>query len=156
MKPRHKRFVLVLTSLIFVSIAVALLLKVFQSNLVYFFTPTEISEGKIEEGRNLRLGGLVVEGSVKRLPGTLTVHFSITDTNASVPVIYSGILPDLFRETKGVVVEGVLGLDGVIKAERVLAKHDENYMPPEAIEAIKNAADLKDAMNESVVNKNDR
>jgi cytochrome c-type biogenesis protein CcmE len=120
-----------------VGAATALVLNAFQSNLVFFYTPTQIDAKEAPSGRTFRLGGLVVEGSVKR--DGVKVAFAVTDTAKTVPVQFSGILPDLFKEGKGVVAQGQLE-NGVFQAKEVLAKHDENYMPPEAAEALKNAA----------------
>ena len=118
-------------------VAVALVLNAFQSNLVFFFAPTDVVENKAPQGRTFRVGGLVEEKSVKR--EGVTVRFNVTDTAKTIPVVYTGILPDLFREGKGVVAQGKLGPDGVFTASEVLAKHDENYMPPEAAEAVNRA-----------------
>ncbi len=118
-------------------VAVALVLNAFQSNLVFFFTPTHVVENKAPQRRTFRVGGLVEEKSVKR--EGVVVRFNVTDTAKTIPVIYTGILPDLFKEGKGVVAQGKLGTDGVFTASEVLAKHDENYMPPEAAEAVKRA-----------------
>jgi cytochrome c-type biogenesis protein CcmE len=122
-----------------IAVAVALVLRAFNSNLVFFFTPTEVSQNKAPKDRTFRIGGLVTEGSVQRKPDGLTVAFTVTDTMQSIPVRYTGILPDLFKEGKGVVAQGKIGGDGVFTASEVLAKHDENYMPPEAAEALKRA-----------------
>jgi cytochrome c-type biogenesis protein CcmE len=116
-----------------------LVLNVFQSNLVFFFTPTQVSQNEAPRDRAFRIGGLVEEGSVVREQDALTVRFKVTDTAKTIPVVYTGILPDLFKEGKGVVAQGRLGNDGIFKANEVLAKHDENYMPPEAAEAVKKA-----------------
>ena len=139
MKPRHKRLAAVAFGLAALGIAAALVLSAFQENLVFFFTPTQIAQNEAPQGRTFRVGGLVENGSVKRSPDGLTVHFVVTDTARSVPVVYKGLLPDLFREGKGVVTQGRLGPDGVFVANEVLAKHDENYMPPEAAEALQKA-----------------
>ena len=120
-------------------VATALVLNVFQSNLVFFFTPTQVSLNEAPRDRAFRIGGLVEEGSVVREKDALTVRFKVTDTAKAIPVVYTGILPDLFKEGKGVVAQGRLGSDGTFKANEVLAKHDENYMPPEAAEAVKKA-----------------
>jgi cytochrome c-type biogenesis protein CcmE len=120
-----------------VGAATALVLNAFQSNLVFFYTPTQIAAKEAPGGRTFRLGGLVVKGSVKR--DGVNVSFEVTDTAKTVPVQFAGILPDLFKEGKGVVAQGQLE-NGVFQAKEVLAKHDENYMPPEAAEALKNAA----------------
>jgi cytochrome c-type biogenesis protein CcmE len=114
-------------------------LSAFQKNLVFFFTPTQVAANEAPQGRAFRVGGLVVPGSLKRQADGLTVQFVVTDTAKSIPVVYKGILPDLFREGKGVVTQGRLGPDGVFRASEVLAKHDENYMPPEAADALKQA-----------------
>ena len=118
-------------------LAAALVLNAFRSNLVFFFTPSQIAAHEAPAGRSLRIGGLVEAGSVKR--EGVTVHFTVTDTAQSIPVVYTGILPDLFKEGKGVVAQGELDAQGVFQASEVLAKHDENYMPPEAAEALKRA-----------------
>jgi cytochrome c-type biogenesis protein CcmE len=137
MTPRRKRMAIALGVVAVVGAATALVLNAFQSNLVFFYTPTQIAAKEAPSGRTFRLGGLVVEGSVKR--DGVKVNFEVTDTAKTVPVQFSGILPDLFKEGKGVVAQGQLE-NGVFQAKEVLAKHDENYMPPEAAEALKNAA----------------
>ena len=137
MTPRRKRMAIALGVVAVVGAATALVLNAFQSNLVFFYTPTQIAAKEAPSGRTFRLGGLVVEGSVKR--DGVKVNFEVTDTAKIVPVQFSGILPDLFKEGKGVVAQGQLE-NGVFQAKEVLAKHDENYMPPEAAEALKNAA----------------
>jgi len=137
MTPRRKRMAIALGILAVVGAATALVLNAFQSNLVFFYTPTQIDAKEAPSGRTFRLGGLVVAGSVKR--DGVKVAFEVTDTAKTVPVQFSGILPDLFKEGKGVVAQGQLE-NGVFQAKEVLAKHDENYMPPEAAEALKNAA----------------
>ena len=146
MKPRHKRTALILAGLAVLGGATLLVLNAFQSNLVFFYTPTQIAANEAPQGRNFRIGGLVEAGSVKRQPDGLTVHFVVTDTAKNVPVTFTGILPDLFKEGKGVVAQGKLGADGVFAASEVLAKHDENYMPPEAADALERA---NKAMQES-------
>jgi len=138
MKPRHKRLALIVTGLVIVVLAAGLILNAFRSNLVFFYTPSQIAAREAPVGRGFRLGGLVEQGSVKRTEG-VTVTFVVTDTTHRVAVRYSGLLPDLFREGKGVVVEGRLADDGLFHATGVLAKHDENYMPPEAAEALATA-----------------
>ncbi|MGJ7613965.1 MULTISPECIES: cytochrome c maturation protein CcmE [unclassified Variovorax] len=139
MKARGRRGLAILAGLAAVGIASALVLNAFRSNLVFFFSPSQVvaKEAPLEHG--FRLGGLVEEGSIRRSAQGLTVHFVVTDTARTVPVVYTGLLPDLFREGKGVVAQGRLGADGVFRADQVLAKHDENYMPPEAAEALKKA-----------------
>jgi cytochrome c-type biogenesis protein CcmE len=137
MTPRRKRFAIALGILAVVGGATTLVLNAFQSNLVFFFSPSQIVAKEAPLGRTFRLGGLVVAGSVQR--EGVAVRFEVTDTATTVPVQFSGILPDLFKEGKGVVAQGKLE-NGVFQAKEVLAKHDENYMPPEAAEALKNAA----------------
>ena len=139
MKARHRRFMLIALGLCVIGVAVTLVLRAFNSNLVFFFTPTQVAENKAPVDRTFRIGGLVNAGSVKRQPDGLTVTFEVTDTAKIIPVTYTGILPDLFKEGKGVVAQGKIGQDGVFRAAEVLAKHDENYMPPEAAEALKKA-----------------
>ena len=139
MKARHKRIGGILAGLAALGLASALVLNAFQSNLVFFFSPTQVAANEAPKGRSFRVGGLVEQGSIKRESGSLTIRFVVTDLSKTVPVVYTGLLPDLFKEGKGVVAQGSLGLDGVFKAEQVLAKHDENYMPPEAAEALKRA-----------------
>ena len=117
----------------------ALVLGAFRENLVFFFTPTEVVANKAPQGRTFRIGGMVEKGSVKRQADGVTVQFTVTDTAKSIPVTFRGALPDLFREGKGVVAQGQLGSDGVFRANEVLAKHDENYMPPEAKQAVEKA-----------------
>lgn len=137
MKPRHKRLAFIVGGVASLGIATALVLNAFQSNLVFFFTPTQIAAGEAPKDRTFRIGGMVKEGSVKRQD--LTVQFVVTDTARETPVTYTGILPDLFRETKGVVAQGRLDASGLFVASEVLAKHDENYMPPEAQHAVDEA-----------------
>ena len=139
MKARHRRFIWVALGLLIIGVAVTLVLRAFNSNLVFFFTPSEVAENKAPTDRTFRIGGLVSAGSIKRQPDGLTVAFEVTDTAKTIPVTYKGILPDLFKEGKGVVAQGKIGPDGVFRAAEVLAKHDENYMPPEAAEALKRA-----------------
>lgn len=139
MKARHKRLTLILAGLALLGGAVALILSAFQDNLVFFHTPTEVAEGKAPTGRSFRIGGLVEGGSIKRAADGITVNFVVTDTAKSILVSYKGPLPDLFKEGKGAVVQGKLGPDGVFMASEVLAKHDENYMPPEAQHAVDQA-----------------
>ena len=136
MKPRHKRLTLVASGIAAIAAAGVLVLGAFQQNLVFFFTPTQVAANEAPTGRSFRIGGLVENGSVKRKPDGVTVQFTVTDTVKNVPVEYRGPLPDLFREGKGVVSQGRLGTDGVFRADEVLAKHDENYMPPEAKHAL--------------------
>lgn len=139
MKPRHKRLILVGTGLAALAVAAGFVLAAFQKNLVFFFTPSQVVANEAPFGRSFRIGGLVEKGSLKRLPDGVTVRFIVTDTAKSVAVTYRGPLPDLFREGKGVVAQGRLTPDGVFRADEVLAKHDENYMPPEAKQAVEQA-----------------
>ena len=136
MKTRTRRFAWIAAGLAVLAIAAALVLNAFQSNLVFFFTPSQIAAKEAPQGRAFRVGGLVEAGSLAREPNSLTVRFRVTDTAQTIPVTYTGLLPDLFKEGKGVVAQGTLGPDGVFRATDVLAKHDENYMPPEAKAAI--------------------
>ena len=137
MKPRNKRLIAIAGGLAVLGAAAALVLTAFQENLVFFFTPTQVAAKEAPTGRTFRIGGMVEKGSVKR--EGVEVRFVVTDTAKSVPVVYSGALPDLFREGKGVVAQGQLGPDGVFRAREVLAKHDENYMPPDAAHAVEQA-----------------
>ena len=139
MKPRTRRALWIAAGLAGLGIAVALVINAFQSNLVFFFTPSQVAAQEAPRDRAFRIGGLVEAGSVARERDGLTVRFRVTDTAKTIPVVYTGILPDLFREGKGVVAQGRIGADGTFKASEVLAKHDENYMPPEAAEALKKA-----------------
>ena len=139
MKARHRRFAWILVGLAALGVAVALVLNAFRSNLVFFFSPSQVIANEAPVGRPFRIGGLVENGSIKRIPNSVDVTFVVTDTAQRVPVTYSGLLPDLFKEGKGVVAQGKLGADGVFRAEQVLAKHDENYMPPEAAAAVDQA-----------------
>ncbi len=139
MKPRHKRLALIAGGIAALAVTAALVLNAFQSNLVFFFSPSQVAAGEAPRDRAFRIGGLVQVGSVKRNQEGLTVQFVVTDTAKDIPVVYAGILPDLFREGKGVVAQGKLGADGVFRANEVLAKHDENYMPPDAQHAVDQA-----------------
>ena len=144
MKPRSKRALAVVLALAALGVASALVLRAFQSNLVFFFSPSQVVADEAPRERSFRIGGLVEEGSIKRDGQSLTVQFAVTDLAHKIPVSYTGLLPDLFKEGKGVVAEGKLSADGVFQASQVLAKHDENYMPPEAADALKNAATHKE------------
>ena len=137
MKPRHKRLIAIAAGVVALGIAAALVLNAFQQNLVFFFTPTQVAANEAPQGRTFRIGGMVEKGSVKR--EGVEVRFVVTDTAKTIPVLYSGALPDLFREGKGVVAAGRLRADGSFEATEVLAKHDENYMPPEAAGALEKA-----------------
>lgn len=145
MKRRHKRIVFILIGLAGLSVAAFLVASAFRNNLVFFFSPTQVAAKEAPVNRTFRVGGLVQDGSLKRETDGLTVRFIVTDTAASVPVVYKGILPDLFKEGKGCVAQGRMDSEGVFHAEQVLAKHDENYMPPEAGQAIDKAKHAKDA-----------
>ncbi len=149
MKPRHKRLAIIGGVVTSVAVAAGLVLNAFQSNLVFFYSPSQVVAREAPSGRTFRVGGLVKEGSVKR-SGT-EVQFAVTDTAQTMQVKYVGILPDLFKEGKGVVAQGQIGADGVFVAREVLAKHDENYMPPEAAEALKRAAQANEKIANSVV-----
>jgi cytochrome c-type biogenesis protein CcmE len=141
MTPRQKRMSLVGLMVVGVAVAAFLGLTAFQKNLLYFYTPAQVAAGEAPKGYPFRVGGLVVAGSVKRSEG-VTVHFSVTDGVATVPVVYSGILPDLFREGQGIISIGQMNESGVFTASEVLAKHDENYMPPEVGEALKKSGQM--------------
>lgn len=136
MTRKQRRSVLIGTCLAVLGLAVGLVLFALEDSIVFFYSPSDVTEKHIKPGQRIRLGGLVEEGSVKRGENT-TVQFTVTDTAKTIPVLYTGVLPDLFREGQGVVTEGKLGSDGVFIADSVLAKHDENYMPPEVAEALK-------------------
>jgi cytochrome c-type biogenesis protein CcmE len=148
MKTRHKRLAIAAGVVLVIAAAATLILQAFQSNLVFFFSPSQIVSKEAPVGRTFRLGGMVVKDSVKR--DGVAVNFQVTDTAQTVPVHFEGILPDLFKEGKGVVAQGQLH-DGVFVAKEVLAKHDENYMPPEAAEALKNAAKSNEKTAASLV-----
>ncbi len=145
MKPRYKRLILIASGLATLGLAAWLVLSAFQQNMVFFFTPTQILAGEAPQGRSFRMGGMVEMGSIKRQADGMTVTFIVTDNAQRIPVQYRGILPDLFKEGKGVVAQGKLGTDKLFLAEEVLAKHDENYMPPEAAYALKKGKETKDA-----------
>ena len=151
MTPRRKRMTIIAGIVVAAGAATALVLNAFRSNLVFFYSPSQIASKEAPVGRTFRLGGLVQAGSLKR-DGT-TVSFLVTDTAQTIPVRYQGILPDLFKEGKGVVAQGQIGPDGVFVAREVLAKHDENYMPPEAAEALKHAKSVNAKVADSVVKK---
>ncbi|MEK6735315.1 MAG: cytochrome c maturation protein CcmE [Pseudomonadota bacterium] len=145
MKPRHKKLAMIVAGVTALGVASILVLNAFQSNLVFFFSPTQVAANEAPIGKSFRIGGLVEEGSVQREDGSTTVRFSVTDTAKTIPVVYTGILPDLFREGKGIVAQGKISADGIFKADEVLAKHDENYMPPEAASALEQAAKAQKA-----------
>ena len=151
MKPRTKRIAIVAGGLVALAVAAGLVLTAFQQNLVFFFTPSQVADKEAPQGKTFRIGGMVEKGSVARQADGLTVHFMVTDTAKSIPVVYRGALPDLFREGKGVVAQGRVGADGVFMASEVLAKHDENYMPPEAADAVKRAGEVNRKAAQTVV-----
>ncbi len=148
MTTKQKRLALILGGLCVLGVATALVLTAFNQNLVFFFTPSQITAKEAPTGRTFRLGGMVEVGSVKR--EGINVSFRVTDTAQIVPVTYSGILPDLFKEGKGVVAQGTLGDDGVFRAKEVLAKHDENYMPPEAATAVERATKAREMASKTL------
>jgi cytochrome c-type biogenesis protein CcmE len=152
MKRRHKRIGIIIVALAGLSVATYLVASAFRNNLVFFFSPTQVAAKEAPVNRTFRIGGLVEEGTVKRESDGLTVRFTVTDTAASIPVVYKGILPDLFKEGRGCVAQGRIGADGVFQADEVLAKHDENYMPPEAGEAIDKAKHAREASKSVVPN----
>ena len=150
MKRRHKRIGFIVIALVSLSIAAYLVASAFRNNLVFFFSPTQVAAKEAPINRTFRVGGLVQEGTLKR--DGLNVQFIVTDTAASIPVVYNGILPDLFKEGRGCVAQGKIGADGVFHAEQVLAKHDENYMPPEAGQALDKAKHAREAAKTVVEN----
>ena len=140
MTPKRKqRLIFVMVLLVGFGAATGLALFAFQNNLLYFYSPSQIASGEVETGQMFRLGGLVVEGSVERESDGITTQFELTDTAGSITVSYTGLLPDLFREGQGIVAQGKINPQGVFVAQEVLAKHDENYMPPEVADALKEA-----------------
>lgn len=145
MTPRRRRMVAMTGGLVCLVAATALVLTAFEQNMLYFYTPTQIAAGEAPEGRRLRVGGLVEQGSVRRTPGSLEVRFDVTDLDRTITVAYAGVLPDLFREGQGVVAHGWLGTDGLFEADEVLARHDENYMPPEVAEMLEERGHPPDA-----------
>ena len=150
MKPRHKRLALIAVALAGLGVAAALVLNAFRSNLVFFFSPSQVFSKEAPVNKKFRLGGLVEKGSLRREADGLTVEFIVTDTAKDIHVRYTGILPDLFREGQGMVAQGKLGDDGVFYADEVLAKHDEKYMPPEVAAALKEAKGKKNGADSSV------
>ena len=139
MKKRHRNLLLIAAVVVALGVVAALVLNAFRSNLVFFFSPTQVVNGESPHERTFRIGGLVEKGSLTREADGVTAHFRVTDTVQTIPVTYKGLLPDLFKEGKGVVAEGRLNSSGVFVATQVLAKHDENYMPPEAASALEQA-----------------
>lgn len=150
MKPRQKRFIFILVGIALFSTAVGLVLYALQNNVSLYFTPTQVYNQEAPQGRNFRIGGLVVEKSIKRQKDGLTVIFDVTDTAKTIQVTYKGILPDLFKEGKGVVVHGKLQADNTFVADEVLAKHDENYNAAEVVEALKQANQAQSGVPASV------
>jgi len=147
MKTRHQRIVFIVFSLAALGLAAYLVLGAFRNNLVFFFSPTQIATKEAPVGRTFRIGGLVQNGTLTRESDGLTVHFTVTDTANSIPVVYKGILPDLFKEGRGCVAQGRVSSDGVFYADQIMAKHDENYMPPEAARALDQAKDMEKVKN---------
>lgn len=145
MTPRRRRMVAMTGGLVCLVAATALVLTAFEQNMLYFYTPTQIAAGEAPEGRRLRVGGLVEQGSVRRTPGSLEVRFDVTDLDRTITVAYAGVLPDLFREGQGVVAHGWVAADGLFEADEVLARHDENYMPPEVAEMLEERGHPPDA-----------
>src|SRR5687767_15310020 len=152
MKRRHKRIIFICAALAAIGLATWLVLGAFRENLVFFFSPTQVAAKEVPVNKTFRIGGLVGEGTLKKDPDGLTVRFTVTDTAHNIPVVYKGILPDLFKEGRGCVAQGKIGADGVFQADQVLAKHDENYMPPEAGKAIDKAKHAKEASKSIVAN----
>ena len=150
MKRRHRRITFIVVGLAALGLAAYLAASAFRNNLVFFFSPTQVAAKEAPVGRTFRIGGLVQEGTLRR--DGLNVQFTVTDTAASIPVVYNGILPDLFNEGRGCVAQGKIGTDGVFHAEQVLAKHDENYMPPEAGQAVDKAKHAREAAKTVVDN----
>ncbi len=142
MKRKHKRLTFVAVALVLLAASAGLILMAFEESIVFFYSPTDLKEKELLAEKRIRIGGLVEEGSVEKQPGTAVVHFRVTDLSNTVAVVYEGLLPDLFREGQGVVAEGVME-GGVFRASEVLAKHDENYMPPEVAEALRKSGKWK-------------
>ncbi|MDH4029895.1 MAG: cytochrome c maturation protein CcmE [Chromatiales bacterium] len=137
MKARHQRLMAIGLVLVGLGLGTTFLLRAMNENILFYYSPSQVAAGEPPEGRRFRVGGLVVNGSVDRVPGDLEVHFVLTDNAKTVPVVYSGILPDLFREGQGIIAHGEMTQDGSFRADEVLAKHDENYMPPEVEDSLK-------------------
>jgi cytochrome c-type biogenesis protein CcmE len=148
MTPRQKRMVTVAVILAGVGIATAFALQAFQKNLLYYYSPTQIQAGEAPSSRSIRVGGLVEDGSFQRETGSLEARFTLTDFQNTVRVSYTGVLPDLFREGQGIIARGKMTPEGTFVAEEVLAKHDENYMPPEVADSLKPHADAANAMGQ--------
>ena len=147
MKRRHKRIVFICVSLAAIGLATWLVLGAFRNNLVFFYSPTQVAAKEAPVNKTFRIGGLVQNGTLKRDADGLTVRFTVTDTANNIPVVYKGILPDLFKEGRGCVAQGRVASDGVFYADQIMAKHDENYMPPEAAGALDQAKDMEKIKN---------
>jgi len=147
MKKRHKRITFIVASLAALGLATWLVLGAFRQNLVFFFSPTQGATKEAPVNKTFRIGGLVENGSLKRENDGLTIRFTVTDTANTIPVVYKGIMPDLFKEGRGCVAQGRIGSDGVFYADQIMAKHDENYMPPEAARALDQAKDMEKVKN---------
>ncbi len=143
MKKRHKRIVFIVASLAALGLTFGLVLRALKSNVAFFLSPSEVAAKQAPTGKTFRIGGLVQNGTLKREPDGLTIRFAVTDTANSIPIVYKGILPDLFKEGRGCVAQGRVGGDGVFYADQIMAKHDEKYMPPEAGQAIDKAKATK-------------
>ena len=152
LKRRHKRIIFIVVSLAALGLAAWLVLGAFRNNLVFFFSPTQVAAKEAPVNKTFRIGGLVEKGTLKKDSDGLTIRFTVTDTANSIPVVYKGILPDLFKEGRGCVAQGRVNADGVFHADQIMAKHDENYMPPEAAQALDKARDMdkiKNSANEA-------
>ena len=147
MKKRHKRITFIVASLAAIGLATWLVLGAFRQNLVFFFSPTQVAAKEAPVNKTFRIGGLVENGSLKRENDGLTIRFTVTDTANTIPVVYKGIMPDLVKEGRGCVAQGRVGSDGVFYADQIMAKHDENYMPPEAARALDQAKDMEKVKN---------
>lgn len=147
MKRRHKRIIFICVSLAAIGLATWLVLGAFRNNLVFFYSPTQVVAKEAPVNKTFRIGGLVQDGTLKRDKDGLTVRFNVTDTANNIAVVYKGILPDLFKEGRGCVAQGRVGGDGVFYADQIMAKHDENYMPPEAARALEQAKDIEKVKN---------
>jgi cytochrome c-type biogenesis protein CcmE len=147
MKRRHKRITFICVCLAAIGLATWLVLGAFRNNLVFFYSPTQVASAEAPVNKTFRIGGLVQNGTLKRDADGLTVRFTVTDTANNIPVVYKGILPDLFKEGRGCVAQGRIGSDGMFYADQIMAKHDENYMPPEAARALDQAKDMEKVKN---------
>ena len=147
MKKRHKRISFIVAGLAALGLAAWLVLGAFRNNLVFFFSPSQVAAKEAPVNKTFRIGGLVENGTLKRDNDGLTVRFTVTDTANTIPVVYKGILPDLFKEGRGCVAQGHIGADGIFYADQIMAKHDENYMPPEAARALDKAKDMEKVKN---------